>query len=647
MAIDHIQAAIEAKLALLRGTKANLFIEKFFYLKQDGTVTTIGSGNDEYALDGLDKANNVILRNIKTGNTKTIDPIQAMSSDGGASIQQQIQSLTGNAQQAAAGGSSNFLQTMLGLTQPASLLLSLKKKGGNTTNGDIDLKHQEDPFTGQASTTQAPRIPHTSSTGLSPEQIASNNLNQARQNLNNVESRWNRVSVDSASFKSNLNEIDRLTELYQNSLNELNLAGRIDLSGTVAFQNKPKILELEFELDRLAAQRSQTLTNMQKASAEMGTSQTAYFDAENHYRTVARPEWADNEIDAGLTKNADKAQSVLDEMWTQRQTDIRIEGMVEKWNKDYLAARNKFFGGLTGFATSIFGTSASWNNIFKNGASTGSAVGAIASFAGLATSLKFMNDFLTKDGFIFRLQTSMPKWLGGTSAENLAGNSFGNKLFGGLKWLSDNPAMAAAIVTGVFVLLSWLRNRKSSDEIALNDLNNDMEPSIWNPGPVMLLTAGVALSSMGINLGPNAPAYQSLSMPQIQLTKALSEATGTTINDGNRYSSVFVQQGEGSTPTRMMWVNRVGTDANGNAIDKVETFTFAGPVTITNPGDKAYIPALITDPATGKRVANPMFAKAIKDSNNLANGATAVNASVGAKAILEAAARNKTNSKPK
>src|SRR5439155_17251531 len=124
----------------------------------------------------------------------------------------------------------------------------------------------------------------------------------------------------------------------------------------------------------------------------------------------------------------------------------------------------------------------------------------------------------------------------------LSGHSFfgiGKGLMGGLNFLTS--AKGIGLSTAAIALLSFFfRDKPDPDTTALATMNDEVAPSVWNDGPALLLTAGLTLSSMGINLGPSAPLTQTLTVPQVQLTAALSTATnGSMPDDSERYASIF------------------------------------------------------------------------------------------------------------
>jgi hypothetical protein len=150
-------------------------------------------------------------------------------------------------------------------------------------------------------------------------------------------------------------------------------------------------------------------------------------------------------------------------------------------------------------------------------------------------------------------------------------------------------------------------------------------PPVWYNGPVLFITAGLALTSMGFNLTPSAPLSQVLTVPDVALRSALNgsglvDANGTAVDNYSLYGSVFVQKGNGS-PDQVMIVSP--SDTTGE--DTVNVYKLAPHMTFSSPSapNGAYIPILIPD-SKGKMIANPQAVQAMRAESGLSRAAAAL-----------------------
>lgn len=686
---SYTQDQIAELLKDKRRQAAYKYAETYFDIKVDPVTNVgkvsgqIGIGDNLYEFSEIDKDGYVVLKNAKTGKTITQDPITSMYADGGAKLQSDIQGLSSGAQQAAGGGFK--IQDLLGLSSvlgPAVQLFGLKGNKKDTPPPTItsasfkdnlraftDPSRNYDPMDADKFLKQFPDLAQHAGRKMQVTESI-NKINGLYQPLEkpraDLEAR--RLQYDNASLPvqkdlltlegyriqyqqpradqvAKKEILDNKIERYEFKRQELET--KIRTARDAEFSPDFDFHETETQISKINADiatarkelepiinKIESLDQRYKSQeADMTTlretTQQKQIDLETERLAISREELELKLKSAEAQKEAKAHQEELERQtkWAERQKLERDE--LKQFNSEYRNAKIKLGGEAVGGATAGYYLFDTVFDLTRNGATFKGIAGAAGSFLGLLVSLKMMH-------------STLESWIG----ENLTTLKpeqfiqkikewpiFGDFLAKTLDFVSSNTGMG--VVAGGIVAAAIIKGllKKDPELAALEDLNEDTKTYIWNNGPVALLTSGVALASMGIGMGPIAPMYQSVSVPQIQLTKSLEAASGMTLTDANRYSTVFVQQGEGNEPTRMLWVNRIGTDKKGNPIEQVEVFTFDGPVKVTNPGNNPYIPALITD-ASGKRIPNPAYTKAIQNSGNLAKGGGALGGKNGQKPVL-------------
>jgi len=332
-------------------------------------------------------------------------------------------------------------------------------------------------------------------------------------------------------------------------------------------------------------------------------------------------------------------RAALEQLPIPEQQKIEAYGVNNQRLQDYKDAvkssllsseRNKFLGSLAGAAGSGYGLFESIFSMTENGNPTaGGIIGALGSITGLIVSMKMMHSALVFANSATPLMVSL---------NNIPVLNFLH-LGSAFKFLTSMPGMIA--VMAAVTLLAVLLGRKSPEEQAADELNQDVSPSVWTNGPVMMITAGMALASMGINLGPNAPLMQTIAVPEVQATQALQNATGQQIpTDSSRYSTVFVQQGSGGQPTRVVYLTYSGTDSAGNAVETAHLVTLDGGLQFQDPGSSGYIPFFAKD-SRGNPIANPQAVASINAQGNLLKGSGAVNTTQSQQLVQIAGASNK------
>jgi hypothetical protein len=172
-------------------------------------------------------------------------------------------------------------------------------------------------------------------------------------------------------------------------------------------------------------------------------------------------------------------------------------------------------------------------------------------------------------------------------------------------------------------------------------LNDEVSPMVWNNGPVMMITAGLALSTMGINLSPTAPMMQTVTVPTVQLNKSLTTATGGSLPTASeRYGTVFVQSGSNGSPTDVLYLT---PSANGQ--DTVHVATLNPNVQFTAPtGNAPYIPFFKY--VNGQATPNPQVVQGLAAQQQLLHSVPAVNTAAGQSAAAQAAASDRNGVSP-
>ena len=274
----------------------------------------------------------------------------------------------------------------------------------------------------------------------------------------------------------------------------------------------------------------------------------------------------------------------------------------------------KFGGAMVGGAAAGYGLYASITSIFQTNVSFKGVLGAVASAVGLFTALHEAHKFLTD---------TLNKWTDGSQQAGVVIHNLADKLNSGffhflhlgsiMKFLTST-AGSLLIMAAVAAAAYIFGKKESNEEKAADTLTNDIIPTIWNSGGVMMLTALPSIF-LGLSMSPSAPTIQSITVPMAQINTALSSAAGgqTIPTDTSRYSMAFVRNGSGGTPSEVIYLSYGGTDAKGNVIETVHAVTLAGNLNFTNPGSNAYINFF--DPNSS--LPNPNVLAALQAQNNL------------------------------
>jgi len=284
--------------------------------------------------------------------------------------------------------------------------------------------------------------------------------------------------------------------------------------------------------------------------------------------------------------------------------------------------------------------------MWQSGATKKGIFEAAGLFTGLAVSLHVMHQALT-DGIgllsgnaakIGLLQNQIGKWL-----QPYLGNTLATKFAAVLNWMTTFKGIL--VITGGLVLLSWILsvvNAPSSEDTAAENLNEQIEPVVWSQGPVLMMTAGLALSSMGINLSPSAPLMQEVTVPQALVNSTMQAAGTAAPMDSTRYGSVFVQQGANGAPTRVVFLTPDSVSRNGTMMETVHEYTLQSNVKFTNPGSTTGFIPFFTKNAQGQTVPNQKVVQALDNQQGLLRGAAAAGTASGAQAGVTAAGTQAT-----
>jgi hypothetical protein len=440
-----------------------------------------------------------------------------------------------------------------------------------------------------------------------------------RKELENLGKRINQT-------KSNI-KIDegKLSEAYNTSVRAENRANAFDRSA------KP-IMEGDLTPEEfISAQR--------EIDAGKAPGMTATELAMSRREALMRPP-TQREIDqmrASMPKGTsedDAVEEVMRKRLSGHKTEINRSLKAE--DKAWLRASQIKFGVSTTLAAgSAYGYFNTLGDMFRNGANTKGIFTAIGTAGALAGGLHGMHTALTEHAGKF-----------GEQLTGFMSHIIGDKAAGGLTNALESLSSGWGILgtIGVMTFLGWFMNRqKSAEELAAERLNEEVDPYIWHDGPVLSITAGMALMTMGINLSPTAPLMQEISVPQVTFTQALAKAGVTAPQGAERYRTVFVQQGDASQPSRVMYVTYEGLDKQGRPKERVHVTTLDKGLKFTNPGNgRAYIPFFVRD-SKGETKENQVAMKALVEQKRLLDATKALNAQEGQAAAKGAGGTNKPN----
>ncbi len=307
----------------------------------------------------------------------------------------------------------------------------------------------------------------------------------------------------------------------------------------------------------------------------------------------------------GDIQYVDKPPATFEQYFIDERAKVYQNGLgdgTDKLEQQMLRGAEKTAGisAVAAFGTA-FGYEAVLEKMWKKGASFTGILEAGGLFGGLFGSLHVLHNALWQqvgwytDNSKYYLVSQIRDNISGVLTHVLGsalGNAIGNGLAHALNFLTSTPGILA--ITGALTLWSWIQSKPSSEDAALTDLNQAITPTIWSNGPVMLITAGLALSSMGLDLSPTAPMMETRTRLETVVTGALAQATGGQMpNAQDRYSTVFVQQGNPNDPnnqTKVVYLTFEGYNSHGEALDTVHMVNLGSNVQFTNPGAKTYLP---------------------------------------------------------
>jgi hypothetical protein len=283
----------------------------------------------------------------------------------------------------------------------------------------------------------------------------------------------------------------------------------------------------------------------------------------------------------------------------------------------------KALGGLVGEATAGYGLFESIFSMVTNGVSAKGILGGIGSLVGIGVAAKIAHSaFVLADGTATALLTKL------NNLPILGSLHLGSVLKGLTSNWGSVGIMAAITLLGIF----FGKKQLSEEEQGAQDMLDAITPTVWNDGPVVMLTAGTALAALGINLSPTT-AYlppQLLTQPQPVLMAALQkDAGGATMPGSDQiYGSVFVSAAKGQA-TRVMYLTPTGQyNSTGQSIDTLHVLTLNSQYTFgaTSPTGPPTAPTSYIPFFLGAGSPNPKAVDAM-DSQN-ASGKCAISGNV-------------------
>ena len=205
-----------------------------------------------------------------------------------------------------------------------------------------------------------------------------------------------------------------------------------------------------------------------------------------------------------------------------------------------------------------------------------------------------------------------------------------SSVLGHSRLLSD-PRLAMAIMAAIAIaavltaLFGGMTEAEKANQ-ALDDTLDTTPISVYTSGSVMAMTAGIAaMATVGIGLGPDFAASQSIMVPTAQLTTALGQSGLANFSTGNAAGSLsnlngatFLSQGTGANgQDQVMYVTQ---NSNGTSTVSVSTLGKDLKFAKSTRPDGAYIPMYIT--VNGHLQPNPDATTAL---NAQRHGAAAAN----------------------
>ena len=290
---------------------------------------------------------------------------------------------------------------------------------------------------------------------------------------------------------------------------------------------------------------------------------------------IAPPSWLTTTSPAVIQENA---QSKV--MLAQNNAQLFDNSALKK--DDIMAAGAIIGGAVAGFEEfNAFSGPLTFKNILKG----------VGSIVGMMVAMHTLNSALS-NGLIISKQL-----------DSFLGKNMGDALGGALKWMSSGTGsmVTAGVIALAAILTRVLGSKKTPAETqAAEQLNAEVLPTVSAQGGVFQLsniagavtTAGVTLASLGITLGPSAPGMQTLTIPQTEVTAALTAASPNGMpTAANRYSALFYLPSQSGQPTEIAYITPAGTAANGMTMETLHFETLSSQYTIAatqNP--TAYIP---------------------------------------------------------
>lgn len=173
-------------------------------------------------------------------------------------------------------------------------------------------------------------------------------------------------------------------------------------------------------------------------------------------------------------------------------------------------------------------------------------------------------------------------------------------------WIILGGILAFAILWSIF-------HRKPPEVKAMEKLADVAEPTLWWGGPIALSLTGALLMLPGITAdrSGNVP---DMIVPQYTVNRL--NQLSLPLSDGSPGSpSVYLEMSSGTIPARVTIVSPGGTDARGNPLFRLNSYTLSDELMkIVGPPkspDQLYIPFFIKENGTGKWVKNPDVERAL------------------------------------